>query len=217
MLVNPSYWRRGLGKIVFKQLLNSIPKENNTPLELEASSAGKPLYEQFGFKSDYEVSSYFKQTNETTCEKAQSETCTEEDIKEIVALDAAACGSTREEQIRKITKIAKNQIVVDKRDDHVQGFLIYSKCDNGIRIGPWIHQNSKDSAKLFQRAFKIISQKFPSTNVSVHTANQIAIDILNAEGFTKANFTSYHMHKGDDTHLNAKKEIYYSIWSFGYG
>jgi len=221
ILVDPAYQGQKLGKTIFYHLLKQIEKINSqASLELEASTAGRYLYRKYDFKDDYEVSSFIKQACAKTNEHFNSvffkTDLTDKECEEIEALDKTAFGCTRAELIKKIALTGK-RVLLYRPNEKLEGFLFYSSDNNGVTIGPWINQDVKGSEILLKAALQIISQEFPSKTVSVHTAHQLAIKILTEQGFSKADFTTFHMHCEKGSAPQKNHETYYSIWSFGYG
>lgn len=54
MVVRPDWKRRGLGRHVFEQLLEWLESCGHTQVQLEATEEGRPLYEQYGFRTRWE-------------------------------------------------------------------------------------------------------------------------------------------------------------------
>lgn len=211
VLADPAIQRQGLGTRIFKHLLHTLPQTN---LELDASAIGKPLYEKYGFVTDYEITAFVKQLEKMESKDFPEYTCTNEDLKGVIKLDAKAFGSSREELIRKSFESANTKILVEKEDKNVIGFLVYTKECNGVRIGPWIHANPEGAERLLHAALSKISNQFPSSQVTLHSANEVGLNILLKKGF-KPSFTSYHMHKG--TLSLSDRSIYFGIWTLGLG
>ena len=83
-------------------------------MELEGSSMGKRLYEYFGFKTDYEVSSFSK-TAEEFPEENSITVLEIKDLQDVIDLDAKAFGASRAELLKKITSVAQKNLLVEIR------------------------------------------------------------------------------------------------------
>lgn len=220
VLVHPQHQKKGLGSWLFHHLINEIDSKQPAFLELEASPIGKNLYEKCGFKLDYEIVSFYanlKDQKEISTNSTAIQECSINDLDLVARLDEEAFGSSRKELLKTIDRV-KNRIFVDKRDGEILGFLICSEEEGGLRIGPWVHKDSEKSLNLFKTAIKEIRTKFPSHNLSVHTANRVTICALEALGFQKQSSRSFHMHRGNrETLPLPNNAIYYSIADFGVG
>ena len=235
-VVHPSYQRQGLGRQLCNYLINEAAKRSLSYLELDGSSAGKSLYESVGFKVETEALSFYRKAEaisrwkwiEIALLPSNSSLFlrSNKDLDEVIELDAQAFGSARTDHIKRIAAIATKRILVDRQGDKVVGFLIYQEERDGVRIGPWVHSNPVGAEKLLKMAITLISSRFPSTQISVHTISAVAMKVLETYNFSKASFTSYRMYKqseADNDSLKPKDSpqsnphIYYSMWSFGMG
>jgi len=219
ILVHADYQRQGFGKTLFKRLLKSISTLKSPCIELEASSLGKPMYEQFGFKVDYEVSSFSKKIDKDASRAQKTveiPSISQEQLNQVIELDRKAFGASRANLISHLYKGHQIKILVDQIDEIVRGFLIYQKDNNGIAIGSWVHMDSEKTGGLLEKAVRLVSQEYPGINISVVTANSVAMQILEKNGFIQGNFSTYHMHVDDNKKLEANQN-YYAIWSFGNG
>jgi len=54
----PTFQRHGIGKAIMEHILTWLQRRGNRTVLLDASDAGKPLYENMGFISDDRVSEF---------------------------------------------------------------------------------------------------------------------------------------------------------------
>jgi GNAT superfamily N-acetyltransferase len=217
MIIHPDHQRKKLATRLLKHLIRKVDPKNSRYLELEATSMGKPLYEKFGFKTDYELASFWKMAEETQEKHTVPSLNTEQELEEIIKLDKEAFGASRETLLRKIAAVAKKHILIDKENQDIKGFVMYTQAKNCIKIGPWIHRNAEGAEKLMKAAIVNISQEFPKTKMTVNVTNQTARSILGNLNFTKVPHVIYHMHKGNQTRVACNPDIYYAVWTFGLG
>lgn len=240
-IVHPDCQKRGLGRKLFGHLLNAIQNSTSNYLELEGSTAAKHLYETNGFKVDYEVVSFSKelvrdpqklwQRIRRKCEgifEAIKEAVRggdtrrfivgPKDLKMIAKMDEETFGASRAELLEKVNHVGLCRIFVDKKNDEVEGFVMSTEERNGVRIGPWVHKNSQGAAKVLNMALNALSRQSQVKSVTVNTANKVAVDILQKQGFIKEPYTTYHMHRELPHHQMAGNHPNnYAIWSFSLG
>ena len=214
VIIDPDYQGQGHGFRLFKHLIDHLSADNSPLIELGASLAGKPLYEKFGFKTRYEIQSFSKVISTSSDFKSNGMFCQEEDLESVIQLDEEAFGTSRANLIRNVFESAAHQILIDKQDEKTLGFLMWRQETDGIRIGPWIHQETEGAKRLVKMALHVLARNHPETKVTFHVTNQLAKDILIGEGFNYA-FSSYHMTLGE--RVLSKNSTYYGIWSFAMG
>lgn len=217
MIIHPDHQRKGLATRLLEYLIKKIDPTNSLYLELEGSSMGKRLYEKFGFKTDYEVSSFWKIAEEIQEKTSISCLETEKELQEVTALDTKAFGASRADLLKKISDVANKHILIDKKNDQVEGFVMYTPSYNGVRIGPWVHSDAGGAERLMKAAMQNIAKEFPKATMTVNTTNEIGQSILKQLNFNQAAYTTYHMHRGNQSNAACNRNIYHAIWSFGLG
>ena len=95
MVVRPEVKRRGLGRTVFEGLLAWLSDRGVTQVQLEATDEGKPLYEQYGFRTRWESVSSHKVNEVPAGDDSGLRPATETDWPAIAALDRLAYGGDR--------------------------------------------------------------------------------------------------------------------------
>lgn len=96
VLVDENYRGRGIGKLVISNLLKQLHAIES--VKLDATVAGRQLYEKFGFRSEYRIHRMINFSPEKFCSRNSeiaSEAITESDIPEITELDASVFGVKR--------------------------------------------------------------------------------------------------------------------------
>ena len=221
ILTESSHRNRGLAKTLFGYLLFSISQDHNLEtLELEASASGSALYEKFSFKTDYEIISYVKPPSPTANKHLKNDITdlhiqNGSDLEQISQLDKEASGFSR---AKLILEVPQEQILVDRQEQQIKGFLLYFEDADGIRIGPWVQTDRERTELFLQNALKVITQKYSNKKIYIHVPYfssvnvPVPIKFLEESGFAKDDtIRTYHMFRG--VKLERKKEKYFAIWS----
>lgn len=228
IIVDPAYRGQGLGKRLVNCLIEKLESKCYKTIELEASNEGQTIYEKAGFRS-YEKIVTLAKTITTDVEQQPKEclykSSKQKDLNAIINqiehLDTLAFGASRRYFIEKAVASSSNHVFIHRRKEVVTGFLICSKEEEGIRIGPWIHENGAGAERLLKAAIHLISstKKKSGKKMIIHVpkSQACAITILGNLAF-EAQFESMHMVRGDPpSHTFSDSNKYLALWSLALG
>ncbi len=144
VLVAEHYARQGVGRRLMRQVL---AEAGPTPLTLHATSNGRPLYEELGFKTVGHVEmvrGHFRPT-EAAAPGVHTRRATAEDLPTILRLDAEVFGPDRTHMLTRLPAFA-DQLQVAEADGEIIGYAAaWPNMDTHV-IGPLIARDT-DTAK----------------------------------------------------------------------
>lgn len=205
-------------------MLDKLRDNKPTSIELEASEDGHRIYEKSGFKSGEKVVTMSKIISPGIVDPPifKPKKYKKEDLNrlltELECLDQSVFGASRRYFIQCAIRNAASKVFISRKEGKVVGMLTYTKSEDGIQIGPWIHQSQIGALKLLKGAMHHISQNYDKPQkLTIHAFknNQIVLQILRSFKF-EVDFESTHMVWGEK--LQARQDMrYFGLWSLALG
>lgn len=160
VLVNREY--RGLG--IARSLLKAVCKkvESFKSVKLDATPAGREVYQQLGFKDEYFI---VRMTNLSLKDlpKVASDAVAEpiqlQHICEIVALDAFTLGVNRQQLIEFLIREYPDKGWSLKRDNKLVGFVLGRDGNKYHHLGPVVAQTTADARILISKALESLNNQ----------------------------------------------------------
>jgi GNAT superfamily N-acetyltransferase len=144
MLVASRYGGQGYGRALMEHALDSAGE--GVALSLYATSSGRPLYEKLGFKpvrrniafrGKFRVSKKADKAGEVAGAPGIVRVATEEDLKEIIALDRVTYGADREWALALMPTYA-DRIVVFEGNAGITGYAAAWRTEPYMHVGPLV-------------------------------------------------------------------------------
>ena len=184
VLVDKEY--RGQG--ISKSLLTDIFQRINfcKSIKLDATPAGQPVYQKFGFKDEYFIARMVHLSVNPLPFEAKDlipEPIGINHIQEIVDFDEAVFGANRRQLIEFLIKQYPNKCWLLKRNNNIVGFILGRDGSRYHQIGPLVAITDKDAKMLISIALKHLSQQ--PVVVDVLFDKEDLIHCLMANGFVK--------------------------------
>ena len=211
MTVRRELQRRGIGQALLQHMLDWSAAQGITYLRLDASEAGFPLYQRFGFEvldqafmfqpADYSPSSNFPQ---------QVQPLRLQDIQTLADFDAPIFGANRAGLFQ--------ALLTDFPD---RGFAVYDASGDMVgylfaqtrRLGPWAACSPRAAESLLQAALTLTYKGVPLAIAP--GSNTAASDLFGRYGF-RCVLTNRHMQRGLST-MPGRRAAIYGQTSFAIG
>ena len=137
VLVEAASRRKGVATSLLKHALDFLDGQGVRTVRLDATAAGRPVYERLGFTAEYPLTRY---------EGIASAMAVQPDIArpdaslfpEIVAFDRRMTGTHREKMFLRLFEDSPGAVRVLCRDGRVEGFVTTRCGANASQIGPCI-------------------------------------------------------------------------------
>ena len=165
VLVDREYRGRGISKLLLSHTLQELTSFQS--IKLDATAAGQPVYEKFGFKIEYLVSRMVNTNPQNTISSdIHAESIYQEDVDEVVALDEEVFGANRRQVIELLIREHPDTGKVLRLDGRIIAFALGRKGRKYFHIGPLVAGNVADAKALF-------------TNLlSSHVNEAVVVDVL---------------------------------------
>jgi len=169
VLVDESSRRKGIGTALLKHALDYLDARRIKTIRLDATSAGRPVYEKLGFVPEYELARF-----EGTPQPVESSPATIEAPSEIYAdiieFDRKITGTNREKLLGSLFAEFPRNVRILRHRDTMDGFITMRPGANAIQIGPCTATANAGAALLADAlgrcAGKAVFVDMPTGNVS---------------------------------------------------
>lgn len=155
VLVDREYRGRGVSKMLLSSLFERLRACRS--VKLDATPAGQPVYQRFGFKDEYLV---YRMTSDSVLGHELSfddgiypEPIQIDNIPEIIEFDKRVFGANREQLIRFLFKNDPGNAWVIRRNSKITGFVLGRNGSRFHQVGPLYASNMEDSKKLIAKSF----------------------------------------------------------------
>jgi len=187
VLVEKSSRGKGLSKLLMKEIIQRL--ETCKSVKLDATPAGKPVYEKFGFKEEYMID---RMTNLSASKlpaesaDAAPEVIQLKDIPELLAFDKKIFGAERTALIPSLIRDFPGKAWVLKRNGSIAGYSLGRKGTRYHHIGPVFASSENDARILIANALNTLEAQ--PVVIDVLTDKKNLIQWLIAAGFVKQRF-----------------------------
>lgn len=210
MAVDPSRQRAGIARRLVAHLLAAIQRRGCQIALLDATDAGAPLYEQFGFVDDGVARVLELDTFSTGSQQPAVDISNEAELAELGALDAEAFGADRQKLLEALAQDYADRLLVARdRAGGVMGYLFA----RDPTLGPWVARDLPTAEALLAAALRLPFLETP--HVLVPRSNAQAYDLLTRFGFSERRRLR-HMRRGG-TASPGKPELLFGQTSFTHG
>jgi ribosomal protein S18 acetylase RimI-like enzyme len=149
VLVLPGRRRQGYASRLLRVALAEMEKENRVAL-LDATPAGHEVYVQEGFRDFWGFKRFSLSTAFSAKEKAKLLDSTH--WSQILALDAAAFGGSREPVLRNLAMRQPKAALVAERNGQVAGFVLAREGREALQVGPLVARDEGTARELLAAA-----------------------------------------------------------------
>ncbi len=175
MGVDPALHRRGTAHALMTALIAWCDERGFRDVRLDATPAGAPLYERFGF-TDFGTTIVFSRDRvvEST-PSARVVPAQASDAATIVRIDTDAFGADRSPLLEQL--LAEHDALVATNG---RGYIVMQWSNPSRLIGPWIAQDPNAARDLLHTA---LGRAGDQPALYVPSVNQAAVDLATAAGF----------------------------------
>ena len=179
MGVDPALHRRGLATRLMEALLAWSDERGFACVELDATAAGAPLYERFGFRDAGSTAVY---TNTAAAgPNGAVRVATQADRAALLACDRDAFGADRAEMLDRLAERTGSSVFVAGTAARIDGYAVAQR--EAGAVGPVIASDAQLAADLFDAARAALAAP---CSVSIPADNAAAIALVEARECTFA-------------------------------
>jgi len=173
ILVDASHRRQGFATRLLSRLTSELIDKGLVPM-LDATPAGKPVYESLGFAAIEGISRWRRAGSTTVLRRHQAL----EDLQKIAALDCEAFGADRISLLHSLADRADSAVVVDA---DCSGYAVCRQGRTGTHIGPIVTRDLSRLPNLITATLKLADGPVIA---DIPDRATLARDTFRASGFT---------------------------------
>ena len=203
MAVHPDVQRQGVGFALMQFLLARLERQQVPMVLLDASQAGRPLYDKLGFVAYDETLMFQRPGHIDLFEQAPHiQPISVQDLDELVRWDTGVFGANRRKVFQVLLDFFPERAFMQRdADGRLVGYIFAQKN----RIGPWAMLQSGSADELLQAALALPYEE--TVSVAVPSVNGEAIELLQRYGFERVR-SNRHMGRGIGGPPGQRQKIY---------
>ena len=203
MGVHRQFQRRGIGLDLMRHLLQWLDAKNLPQVQLDASEAGRPMYEKLGFVAQERVFVLQHQAGQPFPGLSRHvESIRSSNLTELAEVDSRIFGADRRKVFAALLRVyPERAFFLRDPQGRVTGYIFMQER----RIGPWVMLGEGDDETLLQAVLSF--DPGGMTSVVVPETNQRALEILKRYGFEIAR-TNRHMVRGSTAAIGQRDKVY---------
>jgi predicted acetyltransferase len=181
VLVDPDYRNRGIGTILLERTIEYLDSAGIPSLKLDATPAGKPLYEKLGFTAEYEIDRWIlKRDSEQRTENAIP--LSSEELSNVFQRDREVFGADRTALLRSLNEQAPNLTLMSRSGIDPEGYAFGRRGLFADHLGPWMAREAETAKNLLAEFLQRSTRE--TIIVDALKSNPIAGKLLPEYGFS---------------------------------
>ncbi len=203
MAVHPAAQRQGVGMALMRFLLSRLDRDGVPLVSLDASEAGRPMYEKLGFVAHGETLTFQRRKAAGgRAPAADIPRISRGELPEVAAWDARCFGAGREKVLRILWADAPDRALL-LRDSagRIAGYLFARPAG----IGPWVCRCADAAEQLIKAALAL--PYAGAVSAIIPAENRAAVDLILRHGFTRTR-ANRRMSRGAGAGAGVRRKIY---------
>jgi GNAT superfamily N-acetyltransferase len=202
MAVHPDCQHQGLGRLLMEFLLARLEQQHIPLVTLDASAAGRPLYEKLGFVACDDTLVLERPINAPVPDPACGRPLSSTALAELAEADAPVFGADRRKVFQAMGEFFPGCTFVQRDEQgRVSGWL----CAQSSRLGPWDMLRPEGAGALLQAALALSYDG--QLSVTVPSGNRPALELLGRHGFAPVR-SNTHMRRGPGGCPGQRERVY---------
>lgn len=178
VLVDAPYRGRGIGTKLMEKAIAHLDRTGVTCVKLDATPAGRPLYEKLGFRREYEIERW--QLKRPSVPDAPHQV--DPNSAKVFVLDRTAFGADRRKLLISLSEAAPHLALTAADKAKIAGYVFGRKGLLADHLGPWVATSKRVAAKLLDEFLQ--SSQRDLVFVDCVIPNRWAQPLLKSRGFT---------------------------------
>lgn len=152
LLVHPDYRRRGIGKTLLKWCIKYLQGRKVHCIKLDATSAGKMVYDGLGFKDEWTLSRWegVYAPPRLVTPDLRIRNWQETDARMIGGLDAEAFGVSRNRIMQALVHQSLYVLVLKSEPGRIAGYGLLRKGSQAMQLGPVVAASADSGINLIE-------------------------------------------------------------------
>ncbi len=173
LIVQPDRQRQGIGEQLMRAALDHLIARDTQRIMLDASDAGRPLYERMGFRKVCKIERW--EGRASTYLGPRARRMRERDLEAVQALDRQLFGVNRQHILRRLWDEFPDLAWVDASGENIEGFLMGRRMQPTIHLGPWMSWTAASAERLLRVAFEQLQGKHITLNIPDHNGRSLLL------------------------------------------
>jgi GNAT superfamily N-acetyltransferase len=137
VLVEMTARRKGVATALLRHVLDFLDGQGIRTIRLDATAAGRPVYEKLGFIAEYPLTRY-EGTARSVATLPSAILAIGNEFAQITAFDQRMTGTPREKMLLPLFAESPHGVCVVRRDACLEGYVSVRTGANAIQIGPCV-------------------------------------------------------------------------------
>jgi GNAT superfamily N-acetyltransferase len=197
VLVDPDYRNQGIGTTLLRRAIEYLDGAGISTLKLDATPAGKPLYEKLGFVSEYEIDRWILKRSVTDRPVTTHAASITKELAHVFEVDRQIFGADRSALLQSLAEHAAEFTLSTRTAGALHGYTFGRRGLFGDHLGPWMSQDAHTARFLLTEFLHRSSRE--TIIVDALKSNLIATELLSELGFTPARLLT-RMYRGPNTY-----------------
>jgi GNAT superfamily N-acetyltransferase len=177
VIVDEQYRGQGIGTTLLEQAIHFLDSQKVSTMKLDATPQGRPLYEKFGFRSEYNIERWMLKRTA----KINAPQNTFISIETILKTDRDIFGADRSGLLYSLAQEAPHLALIDSHEGKIGGYSLGRLGFRADHMGPWV-ASDKDAAERLLNLFLTRSSR-ELVFIDCLRQNPWAIPLVKACGF----------------------------------
>ncbi len=177
VIVHPHYRGQGIGTSLLERAIRQLDARAVPVMKLDATPQGKPLYEQLGFVTEYDVERWA--LTRAVAKPAVGTVLRE--IEDALPLDREVFGADRSALLRSVAAETPEFVLVTRGEEAVNGYAFGRRGSRADQLGPWVARDEAAAATLLDEFLRRSVREL--VFIDCVRANPWAVALAKARGF----------------------------------
>jgi GNAT superfamily N-acetyltransferase len=182
VLVDPSHRNRGIGTTLLQHTIEYLDDAGIPTLKLDATPAGKPLYEKLGFVTEYEIDRWILKRSVPEASPKEDQHPSPERLANIFEHDLRAFGANRASLLNSLNDDAPDLTVIAQNNSQLMGYAFGRRGLFADHLGPWMSRDADTAKELLDNFLHRSSRE--TIIVDALRSNPVAGELLRERGFS---------------------------------
>jgi GNAT superfamily N-acetyltransferase len=180
LLVDPDYRKRGVGNALLQRAIEYLDGVGVPTLKLDATPAGKPLYEKMGFVTEYEIDRCILKRSAAGQPPAGSVPSSDL-LTQAFAYDRYVFGADRSALLSSVSERASSLSLFMQSGTQLNGYVFGRHGLFADHLGPWMARDEHTAENLLKEFLRRSTRE--TIIVDALRSSRIAGDLLHEHGF----------------------------------
>jgi GNAT superfamily N-acetyltransferase len=177
VIVDSRYRGQGIGTALLQRTVRCLDARRVVCMKLDATPQGKPVYEKFGFASEYDIERWMlkRLPGKNVSEDVSAE------LGDVLPLDREVFGADRSTLLHSLTEAAPEFTRIVRQGAEVAGYAFGRHGSLADHLGPWMARNGDVAAMLLDEFLRRSSREL--VFVDCLSRNPWAVPLLRVRSF----------------------------------